>query len=322
MLHRIAWELRPASLDELGLTTALENYVVEWGHKHAIQADFHCSDPRLDKRSNEIRTTVYRVIQEGLTNVAKHAGNATNASVIIGVAENTLHLAIEDNGQGFDPSTSSTRLGLADDHPIILTGLGNLIEAESDLELVGQATSGQSALKMIREKLPDVAIVDISMPELNGIVLARRLTEECPSVRILILTLYEERSFLKQAMAAGVRGYMLKRSAAENLVHAIRAIRRGEVYVDSSFGNSLQDSVATRSERAPQATGSIGLTDREASVLKYLARGLTTKEIAARLELSGKTVETYKSRAAEKLNLRTRAEIVRFASAQGWLEEL
>ena len=101
-----------------------------------------------------------------------------------------------------------TRVALADDHPIILTGLGNLIEAESDLELVGQATSGQSALKMIREKLPDVAIVDISMPELNGIVLARRLTEECPSVRILILTLYEERSFLKQAMAAGVRGYM------------------------------------------------------------------------------------------------------------------
>ena len=79
MLHRIAWELRPASLDELGLTTALENYVVEWGHKHAIQADFHCSDLRLDKRSNEIRTTVYRVIQEGLTNVAKHAGNATKA---------------------------------------------------------------------------------------------------------------------------------------------------------------------------------------------------------------------------------------------------
>jgi len=215
-----------------------------------------------------------------------------------------------------------TRVALADDHPIILTGLGNLIEPQSDFELVGQATSGQSALKMIREKLPDVAIVDISMPEINGIVLARRLTEECPSVRILILTLYEERSFLKQAMAAGVRGYMLKRSAAENLVHAIRAIRRGEFYVDPSFGNDLQESIAARSERAPLATGSgIGLTDREASVLKYSARGLTTKEIAARLELSGKTVETYKSRAAEKLNLRTRAEIVRFASAQGWLEE-
>ena len=369
MLHRIAWELRPASLDELGLTAALENYVVEWGHKHTMQADFHCSDIHLDKRSNEIRTTIYRVIQEGLTNIAKHATNATNVSVVIGVAEHTLHLAIEDNGQGFDPTASSTRLGLAgmrerlllvggrlaiesspecrhhdfctnshtlregrsvnektrvalaDDHPIILSGLGNLIEAESDLELVGQAASGQSALKMIREKLPDVAIVDISMPEINGIVLARRLAEECPSVRILILTLYEERSFLKQAMAAGVRGYVLKRSAAENLVHAIRTVRRGEFYVDPSLANGVQENIATRSERAPQAGGSVGLTEREASVLKYSARGLTTKEIAARLELSGKTVETYKSRAAEKLNLRTRAEIVRFASAQGWLEE-
>ncbi len=214
-----------------------------------------------------------------------------------------------------------TRVALADDHPIILSGLGNLIEAESDLELVGQAASGQSALKMIREKLPDVAIVDISMPEINGIVLARRLAEECPSVRILILTLYEERSFLKQAMAAGVRGYVLKRSAAENLVHAIRTVRRGEFYVDPSLANGVQETMATRSERAPQAAGSVGLTEREASVLKYSARGLTTKEIAARLELSGKTVETYKSRAAEKLNLRTRAEIVRFASAQGWLEE-
>ncbi len=214
-----------------------------------------------------------------------------------------------------------TRVALADDHPIILSGLGNLIEAESDLELVGQAASGQSALKMIREKLPDVAIVDISMPEINGIVLARRLAEECPSVRILILTLYEERSFLKQAMAAGVRGYVLKRSAAENLVHAIRTVRRGEFYVDPSLANGVQENIATRSERAPQAGGSVGLTEREASVLKYSARGLTTKEIAARLELSGKTVETYKSRAAEKLNLRTRAEIVRFASAQGWLEE-
>src|SRR4029077_18783644 len=173
----------------------------------------------------------------------------------------------------------------------------------------------------IREKLPDVAIVDISMPEINGIALARRLAEECPSVRILILTLYEERSFLKQAMAAGVRGYVLKRSAAENLVHAISPVRRGEFYVDPSLATGMQETMATRSERAPQAAGSVGLTEREASVLKYSARGLTTKEIAARLELSGKTVETYKSRAAEKLNLRTRAEIVRFASAQGWLEE-
>jgi signal transduction histidine kinase len=113
MLHRIAWELRPPSIDELGLTNALENYVADWGKKHEINADFHCTDPELDRRSNEIRTTVYRVIQEGLTNIARHARDATNVSVVIGVAESTLYLTIEDNGRGFDPSETSPRLGLA-----------------------------------------------------------------------------------------------------------------------------------------------------------------------------------------------------------------
>ena len=102
MLHRIAMELRPASIDELGLTNALENYVGEWSKKHAIKADFHCADANLNHRSNEIRTTVYRVIQESLTNVARHAFDATKVSIAIGVTDNTLHLTIEDNGRGFD----------------------------------------------------------------------------------------------------------------------------------------------------------------------------------------------------------------------------
>ena len=218
--------------------------------------------------------------------------------------------------------SEKTRVALADDHPIVLAGLRNLIEAEADFDLVGQGTSGNAAFKMIRDKLPDVAIVDISMPEINGIALARRLTEECPNVRVLILTLYEDRSFLKQALAAGVRGYVLKRSAAENLIHAIRAVKLGELYIDPSLPNEHADGVATRGDKTAQADETLGLTDREASVLKYSARGLTTKEIAARLDLSAKTVETYKSRATEKLQLRTRAEIVRFASAQGWLEDI
>jgi len=210
------------------------------------------------------------------------------------------------------------RVALADDHPIVLAGLSNLIEADAELDLIGHATSGNSALKIIQDKLPDVAIVDISMPDLGGIALARRLAEECPSVRILILTLYEERSFVMQALAAGVRGYVLKRSAAENLIHAIRAVKLGELYIDPSLTNELRESVATH--KTAQAGEAGRLTEREASVLKYSARGLMTKEIAARLDLSAKTVETYKSRATEKLHLKTRAEIVRFASAQGWLE--
>jgi DNA-binding NarL/FixJ family response regulator len=171
---------------------------------------------------------------------------------------------------------------------------------------------------MIAEKLPDIADIDISMPEMNGIALARRVTEECPGVRLLILTLYEDRSFLKQALAAGVSGYVLKRSAAENLVRAIRVVVAGGTYIDPSLGSvSARPDAAARQKTA----GSLGLTERETEVLTFSARGLTNKEIAARLDLSAKTVETYKARATEKLGLKTRADVVRFAKTQGWLEE-
>ena len=112
-LHRIAWELRPPSIDELGLTNALEHYVADWGKQNRINVDFHCTDRHLDGRPDEIRTTVYRVVQEGLTNIAKHATHATDVSVVIGVAEGMLHLTIEDNGCGFDSAAASPRLGLA-----------------------------------------------------------------------------------------------------------------------------------------------------------------------------------------------------------------
>jgi DNA-binding NarL/FixJ family response regulator len=214
------------------------------------------------------------------------------------------------------------RIALADDHPIVLAGLCNLIEAEEDFELVGKSATGQTALKIIREQQPDVAIVDISMPEINGIALARRLTEECPNVRVVILTLYEERSFLRQALAAGAKGYVLKRSAAENLVRAIRVVQFGDMYVDPAVADEIRENVSAPVGAARQIGNVPGLTERESSVLKFSARGLTIKEIAGRLELSAKTVETYKARAIEKLGLKTRAEVVRFASAQGWLEEI
>jgi signal transduction histidine kinase len=113
MLHRIAWELRPASIDELGLTHALENYIEEWGSKNAITADFHCADAKLDERSDEIRTTIYRIVQESLTNIAKHAAGATHVGIAISMSDDTLHVTIEDNGRGFDPTALSSRLGLA-----------------------------------------------------------------------------------------------------------------------------------------------------------------------------------------------------------------
>lgn len=169
--------------------------------------------------------------------------------------------------------TEKTRIALADDHPIVLAGLRNLIEAEEDLELVGEATSGLSALKLIRDQRPDVALIDISMPELNGILLSRRLAEECPSVRVMLFTLHEDPAYVKQALAAGVRGFVLKRSAAENLVHAIRAVIVGGLYVDPAVAKRMFEPKPPGAGRSAKA-GAPDLTDREAEVLKLAATRL------------------------------------------------
>jgi DNA-binding NarL/FixJ family response regulator len=216
--------------------------------------------------------------------------------------------------------TEKTRIVLADDHPIVLDGLRSLVRAEDDFELVGEAVSGFSALKLIREKRPDVAVLDISMPELNGIVLSRRLTGEMPDIRLLILTLHEDRAYLNQALEAGVRGYVLKRSAVENLVQAIRAVMVGGLYIDPAIVGRVFDGSKSDKKLATRKGASPALTDREADVLKMAALGFTNKEIASRLDVGVKSVETYKARGLEKVGLKTRAELVRYASGQGWLD--
>jgi DNA-binding NarL/FixJ family response regulator len=213
----------------------------------------------------------------------------------------------------------STRIVLADDHPIVLDGLRNLIRAEADFELVGEAASGLAALKVIREQRPDVAVLDVSMPEINGIVLSRRLAAEIPQVSVLMLTLHEDRAYLNQALEAGVRGYVLKRSAVENLVQAIRAVLVGGLYVDPAISARTHDGKRSSSKATPQG-GAPALTEREAAVLKMAGSGQTNKEIASRLDVGVKSVETYKARGLEKLGLKTRAELVRYASTQGWLD--
>ena len=216
--------------------------------------------------------------------------------------------------------TGKIRIVLADDHPIVLDGLRNLIRAEPDFELVGEAASGLSALKIIREQRPDVAVLDISMPELNGILLSRRLAGEMPGLRLLVLTLHEDRAYLNQALEAGVRGYVLKRSAVENLVQAIRAVMVGGLYIDPAIVGRVFESKQVNKRLAARKGVAPALTDREADVLKMAALGFTNKEIASRLDVGVKSIETYKARGLEKLGLKTRAELVRYASGQGWLD--
>ena len=215
-----------------------------------------------------------------------------------------------------------TRIVLADDHPIFLAGLRQLLDLEEDFEVIGEAATGLSALKLVYELQPNIAVIDVSMPELNGIGLARRLATGSPSTRILILTLHEERAYLNQAVQAGVCGYVLKRSASTTLTQAIRAVMVGGLYIDPAIAGRLFDAQQRRPKQASSDGVAPDLTMRESEVLQMIATGMTNKEIAHKLDIGAKSVETYKARASAKLGLRTRAEIVRYALSQGWMEDI
>jgi DNA-binding NarL/FixJ family response regulator len=216
--------------------------------------------------------------------------------------------------------TGKARIVLIDDHPIVLFGLRNLVAAESDFEIVGEASCGGAGLELVRAARPDLAIVDISMSDLSGLVLAQRLREEKSPARLLALTVHEDRSYVSAALQAGIRGYIVKRSVTDNLVPAMRAVLAGAVYVDRSILEPvLYASAAVNAAPAGAAARQTALTEREAQVLKLVAAGHSNKQIASDLDIGVKSVETYKARGVEKLGLRTRADIVRYGVAQGWL---
>lgn len=215
------------------------------------------------------------------------------------------------------PATSRIRVALADDHPVVLAGIKALLQAAPEIDLVGEATSGTAALEMIRACVPDVAVLDLSMPGLTGLDLARRLASEYPTVRIIALTVHEDRAYVQPLLKAGARGYLLKRSAAEDLVRAVRAVAEGGMVLDPAVADKAFDQ---RSEFVKANAPTPDLSPRETDVLRFTALGLGNKEIAARLEVSVKTVETYKARASEKLGLHSRAAIVRYGATQGWLD--
>ncbi|MBI5320897.1 response regulator transcription factor [Bradyrhizobium sp.] len=198
---------------------------------------------------------------------------------------------------------------LADDHPFILLALKQLIAAEADLELVGEAVTGIDALSLVRSITPDIAVIDVAMPGMSGILLTRKIREERPTVKVLILTAHEDEGHVKQALSAGACGFLLKRSATTTLIPAVRAALAGGTFIDPLLaGRSAQG-----------AAGAVELSPREREALRLTALGYATKEIAKSMGIGGKSVETYRGRALEKLGLKSRAEIVKFAVSEGWL---
>jgi two-component system response regulator NreC len=210
------------------------------------------------------------------------------------------------------------RVLVADDHVIVREGIAALIDAQPDMQVVSQAASGLEAIEQARLNEPHVAVLDVSMPDMNGVEATEHMRRQCPGVRVLALTRHSDQAYVRRMLRAGATGYVVKKSAAATLISAIRVVAQGGTYIEPE----LAGEVLTRAfSAAHQGDAGDQLSGREEQVLRSLAWGRSNREIAAELTISIKTVESYKATAAEKLGLRTREDILRYALARGWLSD-
>jgi two-component system, NarL family, response regulator NreC len=212
------------------------------------------------------------------------------------------------------------RLLIADDHALVRAGLRALLARQADLEVVGEAEDGVVVIERCKKLAPDVVLMDLTMPGRGGVGAIADLRKSCPEVKVLVVTMHDDEAYARQAVLAGAAGYLLKKSVAEELVAAIRMVQRGQRYLTPVLAQALAQPAtpSTRSNRAADALDL--LTAREREVLLQIALGHTNTEVATRLHISDKTVETHRKNIVAKLGLRSRADLVRFALERGLLK--
>jgi two-component system, NarL family, response regulator NreC len=212
------------------------------------------------------------------------------------------------------------RILLAEDHQTVREGVKLLVNAQPDMEVVGEAGDGEEAIKEAERLNPDIIVMDVSMPSLNGLKATKRLRRQMPDIKILTLTRHTDDGYLQQLIGAGANGYVLKQSAPTELINAIRTVAAGNSYLDPSLTRKVMGGYVNRSASL-RGENKGDLTDRESEVLKLISFGYSNKEIAARLDLSVKTIEAHKSNAMRKLGISSRIDIVRYAILQDWLQD-
>jgi two-component system response regulator NreC len=216
------------------------------------------------------------------------------------------------------------RLLVVDDHPVVRAGLRTLLGAQADMEVIGEADDGAMAITYAQRLKPDVVVMDIAMEGMNGLVATREIRKRLPQTKVLVLTMHENEEYLRQMLEAGATGYVLKQAVDTELAVAIRAVQRGEVYLYSSFTRVLLADLVQKEEEEEESAEQDSydlLSPREREVLRMVALGYTNQQIADQLYLSVKTVETYRARLMEKLELRSRSALVRYALRRGLLDE-
>jgi DNA-binding NarL/FixJ family response regulator len=205
---------------------------------------------------------------------------------------------------------------LADDHRILRSGLRNLFDQQKDMKIVGEADDGRKAVEMVRELSPNVVVMDITMPELNGVEATRQISNDSPGSRVIALSAHSDHRFVSEALKAGAAGYLPKAAPFEELASAVRAVAAGKVYLSPRVANAVIEDYV-RGGSPDKSTAFTSLSPREREVLQLIAEGLATKEVARRLHVSVKTIETHRARIMEKLNLDSVAELTKYAIREG-----
>lgn len=211
------------------------------------------------------------------------------------------------------------RVLIADDHALVRSGLRALLEAQPDIEVVGEAEDGVVAAARCQQLMPDVVLMDLTMPGCGGVNATEDIRQSSPKAKVLALTMHEDESYARQALLAGAAGFVLKKSLATELIAAIRAVHRGQRYFAPELERCLAEGAA-RGRSVRKASGLELLSEREREVISLIALGHTNSEVATQLRISAKTVETHRAHIVEKLGLRTRADLVRFALDHGLLK--
>ncbi len=213
------------------------------------------------------------------------------------------------------------RILLADDHTILRAGLRMMLNAQPDFEVVGEAQDGRQAIQEAQRLQPDVILMDITMPDMNGIEATRQIKKLLPEIKVLVLTMHEHDEYVFQALRAGASGYMLKEAADTDLISALRVIQNGQFYLSPTAQSVMVGDYLQRVRTGEEKDSYSSLTEREREILKLVAEGYTNNKIAERLIISPKTVDTHRTHVMDKLNLHSRAELVKYAMRRGLLED-
>ena len=209
-----------------------------------------------------------------------------------------------------------TRILLVDDHKILRDGICSLVKGYDNMEVVGEAADGRTAIRLVQELEPDVVIMDISMPDMNGIDATRRIIADYPHVKVIALSMHYDKQFVSEIFKAGASGYLMKDSAFDELEHAVRIVMEGKTYINPQIDSLVVESLVNQTTRSSHKAFSL-LTEREREVLQLISEGKSTKQIATDLQVSSKTVESHRRQVMGKLNIRNVAELTKYAIREG-----